>query len=151
MPSLAWPIFPAGYIVNQSFSGWVVIYVSLLLVCRVCSLTKDTRMYGWRFYVGTSLPSPSSVSCVGVIHSNLAVSLWRATVWVVWDFDGNHLAINWAGCNLLLVLEALAMRHGQLGLCLPHCFQTSFGATLYILGRVHCTRFPFYPLNASQF
>jgi hypothetical protein len=37
-------ILQAGNIVEQRLCGWVDIYTSLLLACRVSSYTKDTRI-----------------------------------------------------------------------------------------------------------
>ena len=36
-------------------------------------LSKDTRMWGWRFYIGTSLTSPCSMSCVSAVFGNGAL------------------------------------------------------------------------------
>ena len=40
--------------VEQRVCGWLGVYVSLLVVCRVPSYTKDARTHEWRLCVGTS-------------------------------------------------------------------------------------------------
>ena len=60
-------IFQAGQIVDQRFCGWVGVYISLLLGCRVPFYTKGIRTRGERCHAGTSSVSPCSMKCEGVI------------------------------------------------------------------------------------
>lgn len=56
-----------GQIVDQRFCVCVGIYFSFLVAYRGPFHVIDSRMWGWRFYVGTDSTFPCSMSCVGVV------------------------------------------------------------------------------------
>lgn len=81
-----------------------------LVAFRVPFHTKDTRAWGWRFYVGTNFNSPCSMCCVGVVLTNESpLSVCReqppvlVTAWVVWRFPWDCLANNSVLWKLQLV------------------------------------------------
>jgi hypothetical protein len=74
-------------------NNFVAVFISLLVMCRVHSCTKDARTYSWRLFVGASSNSEYVVSFVGVIFSNeTLVSVCELqpialeTTCVVWGF-----------------------------------------------------------------
>lgn len=74
------------------------VYIYLWVACRVKSYSKDCRISGWRFSVGTRFISPCSMNCIDVVFSNgglLSVCGEKPIVltrtWGVWGF----LWVNW--------------------------------------------------------
>lgn len=80
-PVIGWPflqvlflccplhILQVGQIVGQRFCGYFGICISLLIACREICVVIDTRSWERRFYVGNSLVSLCSMSCMGVFFS----------------------------------------------------------------------------------
>jgi hypothetical protein len=98
---------------------------------------QDTRTFR-RFYVGTS----STLSCVGVVFINGAfvensLLSWQQPGLFV-DFSGTPLASNSIGYNMVLELEALCDRNGQLGLS-PMLFRNFIKINF-----IYFRRFPLY-------
>ena len=121
-------------IVAQRVCSQIDIYVSPLVVCRVPSFTKDAS----RCQVGTSLISPCSMSCAGVVFNNemlLSVCGRNLQSWeqpgLFGGFHGTPLANNSIRCNSVQVLGD-SFGDNQLSLCLPNYLVISFRLSSYL-------------------
>lgn len=132
--TIALAYFATGQIGDQRFCGCVGGNISLLVAQRVPSCTKDTRTWEWRFYVGTSLTSSCSMSCIGAVFSNgvlLSVCGENTCLGNSLDCLGVPKGPLWPtqldvtySCDWKLFLVT---RDWQLGFCFPHYLDILLG------------------------
>lgn len=151
IPPLPQHIFQAGQFVDQRFSGYPGVYISLLVTCRIPFCAKVTRPWGRRVYVGNSVTSSRSMSCMDVVFINeVSVSVCGeqpnilATPRLLGDFC-ETLSANKFNCSVT--------SDGRLGLHLPHYLEASFGLASYIIGNFPriSSQMPFSSSSFSPF
>lgn len=145
--------------VHQRYHGWVGIYISHSLACRVSSISmmqehefEGSMNAAWSlhaWWVVCVFFIKVHVRWVAIVSGEQSIVL--STTWMVWAFPWNHFGWQLSGCKPDLLLKAsFSDKSWLFGTMSLFYLETSLGPSSYILGSFHCTILPYHSSNTPQ-